>query len=242
MPDLFSDLGHAFREIAPGLPVVGGIFDSIFEGDRRAEERRYQESREDSFVQRRARDARRAGIHPLAALGMNAPSSYGGSMTESGGFERMGQNLDRAVMANSSPNDQYTRRLRQIQLERGELENTLLRSQIANSTGTHFPVDVQPLKPTATGPNPGVTVGEIPEVTWARTSSGGRAPVPSQDVKQSIEDQLIQEIAWALRNNLLPPGGIAGSSGETWVPGFGWIPDSKIPWYLDPFGKLMGKR
>ena len=45
--------------------------------------------------------------------------------------------------------------------------------------------------------------GAIADVGWARTPTGW-VPIPSKDVKERIEDQMIPELGWAIRNNLMP--------------------------------------
>ena len=85
-------------------------------------------------IQIRVRDAEKAGISPLYALG--APTlSYPGS-TVGDTLAGMGQDVGRAVESTLTPNervDAYTGKLRELQLQRAGLENDLLRVQIARA-------------------------------------------------------------------------------------------------------------
>ena len=46
-------------------------------------------------------------------------------------------------------------------------------------------------------------MGAVSDYGYAKTKSG-YAIVPSQDVKERIEDQLVPEAAWAMRNLIVP--------------------------------------
>lgn len=82
----------------------------------------------------KAQDAIRAGLHPLAGLGVNpaagpAPTQVGDMGNT---FASMGQDLGRAAEAMMTPEDKAGSRLLQLQAERATLENDLLRTQIAS--------------------------------------------------------------------------------------------------------------
>lgn len=114
-----------FKKLLGNLPIVGKIADIGlgFLGKKSAEKR------EDSSIQRRVKDAQKAGVHPLAALGANVmsmgPASVGGS-----DFADLGQDVSRAVAAGGS-SEQRATRLEELAIERGGLENDLLRTQIS---------------------------------------------------------------------------------------------------------------
>lgn len=167
-------------------------------------------------------DAKAAGLHPLAALGASGASfspmqSVGGG--ESNHWAETGQNISRAIAATRS-NDEKDEMFARLRLENAGLQNDMLRSQIAqlNSAqlGPSMPstsglpttmgglVKEVPLERTSSAPgSPHQEVGHVSDVGWAKTATG-LAPVPSKDVKERIEDQMIPEIQWGLRNNLLP--------------------------------------
>lgn len=86
-------------------------------------------------IQWRVKDAKKAGIHPMYAVGapaMSAPSFGGGGYGLGDSVAAAGQDIGRAVESISKPDERaYTSELRRLQLQRGELENTLLASKIA---------------------------------------------------------------------------------------------------------------
>lgn len=93
----------------------------------------------------KVQDAQAAGLHPLAALGAQvssfSPISVGSSAADirpaSSSMPDMGQNITRAINATRTGTervDAYTAQLQALQLERGALENTLLKSQILRNT------------------------------------------------------------------------------------------------------------
>lgn len=86
----------------------------------------------------RVEDAERSGIHPLYALGAQTPSfspSFQAGHTEAGrpgdGLSAAGQDIGRAVSSTlTQPERAYNQAMMTLQMERGALENELLRSQI----------------------------------------------------------------------------------------------------------------
>jgi len=154
------------------------------------------------------------------------PSGMGNAVAE------MGQSIGRAVSAQSTAAERTESKLRLASLEQDvigkQLQNSLLRQQAATaSVGPGLPsnsglpgsllgagqgdayVVEKPLQTTHSAKGaPFSEVGSIPEVGWTRTATGGLAPVPSADAKQRIEDQVLQEITWSIRNNLMPSIGL----------------------------------
>lgn len=182
-------------------------------------------------IQWRTEDALRSGIHPLYALGAQthsfSPVSVGlQSDPLPQHLAAAGQDISRAVHStrNQPARDAaYTQTVQDLTLQRMGLENQLLSSQIAKinqpATGPALPtagrylIDGQgnsplvkddPLSRTVSAPGaPHQEPAAIPDVGFARTESG-YSPVPSDDVKQRIEDMVIPELQWSIRNNLLP--------------------------------------
>lgn len=218
--------------IGAGASLLGGILGN--KSAKKADEANYQRQKEfaKNGISWKVEDAKRAGIAPLAALGSNlisySPQSIGGGGDY--GISAAGQDISRAIDAGRSPGqrvDAYTRTAQALELERGSLQNDLLRSQIAklNQPGhtngiavddegytiagqpnSGIPgVQVQPSKTTVVTPHvPHEQRGTVPDLMWAQTSSGGYAPVPSAPVKNLIEDQLLPEFGWAMRNMVKP--------------------------------------
>lgn len=161
-------------------------------------------------VQWRVDDARKAGIHPLAALGFNGPqpATMVGDTSWGDAVSNMGQDVSRAVYATRSNDDREMRLMRALELERAGLQNELLRSQISrfkSQTGPGLPVEPVPLRRTVSQPGtPSMEVGSVADFGFADVPGGGKTPIPSKDIKERIEDNWIQETLHALRNNLLP--------------------------------------
>ena len=92
-------------------------------------------------IQWKVQDAIKAGIHPLAALGVSSASGPSGGWAvgdSSSGPDwgtiagDLGQNVSRAITAHGSQEDRMMQQALQKQtLEKGDLENELLRSNIA---------------------------------------------------------------------------------------------------------------
>lgn len=201
-------------------------------------------------VRWRVKDAQLAGISPLAALGLPLVQPGAGVAVGTRDYESLGQNLSRAAMANSSHPERVAVRMANAQLKNQELQNALLSVQIlresqlppqmpgANDFGLQLgqgdAVKLQPARITASTPGaPAKSAGVVPDYTFARTSRGGLAVVPSPDVKQLIEDQVIPEAQWSIRNlfppdsakpsrDLLPPG----AADWRYTLDRGWIPVS----------------
>lgn len=175
----------------------------------------------------RTEDAKAAGIHPLYAMGASiptfspSPSNIGGDTSLGPGLKSAGQDITRAITATQTRKQRTSGIAYNLSIERAQLENDLLRSRIAlnTQTGPALPsaldsnllpgqgdssMDVQPMliNPSAPG-RPHQETGAVADYGFARTATG-LAPVPSLDVKERIEDQIIPEGMWALRNNLVP--------------------------------------
>lgn len=116
--------------IGAAASVAGGIADKIM-GDKSAKQSWKQQKQVlQNQVQWRVQDSVKAGLHPLAALGM-APAAVGGT-TVGTDFQSMGQDIGRAVEAAANPSDQLNSAVMRLQIERGGLENELLKTQIAS--------------------------------------------------------------------------------------------------------------
>lgn len=123
------------------LSAAGGIASSLFGASEAKKNREKQDQYMLNGISYKVADAKRAGIHPLYALGANtmsfSPVSAGGPDVSFLGD--MGQNIDRARSATSGPAVRGAARvLEGLTLERASLENDKLRSEIRrmNSAGT----------------------------------------------------------------------------------------------------------
>jgi len=198
--------------------------------DRSAQAFARQEAGKDRALQKtlaqegvrwRVADAKAAGLHPLYAMGASiaqgSPAAVGVSPSVP-----QGQNVARAYRATSTSPQRRNSILEALAVERAGLENDLLRAKItlATQTGPAFPSQTPGLIPGQGDANdlitnvpqqrvvsdPGHTSqepGAISDTGFAKTPTG-YAPIPSSDVKERIEDQMIPELMWAIRNLLLP--------------------------------------
>jgi len=136
------------------------------------------------------------------------------------------------VAAGQTRRERETGILHRLTVERAGLENEMLRTQIraALQTGPPMPsaldaaiipgqgnaismasphggfptLNVQPMRVNPSAPNRmHHETAAVADSGFARTETG-LAPVPSLDVKERIEDQIIPEMMWALRNQIMP--------------------------------------
>lgn len=161
-----------------------------------------------------------------------------------------GQDISRAMMAVAT---EYERThgvqaaSQQLALENQSLQNKYLAAQIAKisgpAVGPPFPssrgsnqmpgqgntpfrtplVQEQPHKPVAAAPGADHSEpGSIVDVGYAKTPTGYTI-VPSKDVKERIEDNIISETWWEIRNRLAPmvnptpPTFVKLKPGERWI-------------------------
>lgn len=181
-------------------------------------------------------------VHPIYSLGSAGAAfspvsaSFTADTSVGNAIGAIGQNLGRAVHSTSTQGervDAFTKAAQVLQLEKGALENDVLRTQLASEnarlrqaatppfpsanpymipgqtqSGTTEMVKAKPLEVAPGVPGqPQSEGGAITDVGYARTSTG-YAPVPSKDVKERIEDDFVQQTLHAIRNNVLPSIGI----------------------------------
>lgn len=124
--------------IAAGASIGGGLL-----GSRAAERQQNinwdkQKTFAKKAIQWKVEDAKKAGLHPLFALGANTnsfqPISVGDSMGPA--LQQAGQDISRAMYANSDPGTRGdVKVMAALALEKAGLENDLLRAQIAKLSG-----------------------------------------------------------------------------------------------------------
>lgn len=202
-------------------PLIGGAFGLIGQHQQEIENQRSRDENarqaeknatlQKEFAQQGLRwkveDAKAAGLHPLAALGAQTFNAHPVHMGDSPSdkqtvFRDMGQNFARAINATSTTDERFSARMQALQVEHGELENTMLRSQIA-LMGNPPPFPDGTPKGSPPG-SPAVQSESVPDIGYARTPQGGLAIVPSKMVKELTEDSFVPETMWALRNQLIP--------------------------------------
>lgn len=221
-------------------PFLGGLFGGIggFLGGKaqeRAAERHSQQvdntnaenlayAREfaQMGVRWRVEDARAAGIHPEAALGMSSPvppamqvgETYGGS-PEGAALQSMGQNVSRASFQTKTDR-QRAETIKNLAVKDAILDVAIKQAQLANykNTGPALPgyTDGSPI------PGQGnMSMGAVeptqpykekaygPDIAYAKTAGGGLVPVLSEYVAdRGGEDNIFIQADHALRNSILP--------------------------------------
>lgn len=207
---------------AIGGSVISGLF-----GNKAAKQNiKYQKQFAQQGIQWKVKDAKAAGIHPLAALGAQTHSFAPVAAGDFSGLAGAGQDLGRAISATQNGRqrvDGYTKTVQKLSLQRMGLENELLASQIARVRQPATPPASPPTNPNALllpgqGDSPGIKneaferAGWNPEKPWSeagavtdlgftRTETGW-APTMSKEAKDRLEDDMAGIIGWNLRNRL----------------------------------------
>lgn len=236
--------------ISAGASILGGLFgkssaDKQAEAQQAMNERNIALQREfaQNGIQWKVEDAKKAGIHPIYALGGNTASftpvtsNFAADTSMPNAIAAAGQDIGRAVNATRSQGarvDAFTRTAQTLQLENMQLNNDVLRTEIASKVG-RLNQQANPPMPSAadnwlvpgqpaSGPAASLkrliddqamkrTLGDPSRPhqepgaitdTGHMRTSGGLFPVPSDDAKQRIEDNWYQETMHFIRNNLLP--------------------------------------
>jgi len=192
-------------------------------------------------IQWRVADAKKAGIHPLYALG--APTmSWGGSFG-GGSPSSIGQDLSRAITAGQTAMERRREAAAAImradaaeqreaeahdsRMATADVERQLLLNQIARMNSQVGPGAVEPQASqpivSALG-EPSRQAGVITDFQYSRTRDGGLALVPSEDIANRFDEIPGAGIGWSLRNNLLPTitGQIPPYPDVPTAPGFRW--------------------
>jgi len=232
--------------IGAAANVIGGIMGQNAQKEAAATQERMaaqnialQKEFAQSGIQWKVADAKAAGVHPLYALGANttsfSPVSVGSPSSSplGQGIAAAGQDVSRAMAATSNST---TRMLSGLTLERGALENELLRTQIAKARqqigppiptandnpwaipgqGNSIPpidwsdlIKKKPHEITPTAYNaPSQEPGPMPFTGYSQTPTG-YAPVPSKDYKDRAEDMGPLPWIWFLQNYVAPNFGVS---------------------------------
>lgn len=232
--------------IAAALGAAGSLLGGLFQGQgaekggkmsakatlkANTQNLRWQKRFAQHGIQWKVRDAARAGISPLAALGAQtqsfSPSFVGATQAGQGVADAaaaMGQGISRATTAFGSAddqNDEYLKQLQNLQLQNMALQNQALGSQIRLMTQPGTPpaapvaadryslpgqgatVDYQPNKLVIADPDhPGFDPGTMNDVARVDGRNDTQVIVPGKDIKQAVEDTFIPETQMAIRQNL----------------------------------------
>lgn len=121
--------------IGAASSLLGGLFGQSSQEKQMEQQIAAQREFAQQGIRWRVADANAAGVHPLYALGANthsfSPIGIGGSPLAEG-ISAAGNEIGRAIQAKGTSVERaFNAKIMQLQLQRGELENQLLASQIA---------------------------------------------------------------------------------------------------------------
>lgn len=188
--DMFGSL------VSAGSSLVGGYLDNQY--NKKAAQTAFQNSFDaqkyfaENSIQMKVRDAKAAGISPEFAMGagtVSAPTESAFSSSLGKAMGDAGQELGRAIKANMSDAEKEDVNLK---LERGHLENELLKSQIARARQEEGPSVPKPdgPKPAPAPEFQGMRVGPLGKTSHAYSVSD------ANDVQNRYGD--IAEDLWGL--------------------------------------------
>lgn len=209
--------------------LLGGLFGKKSASEAAEKNAALQREFAQNSVQWKVEDAKKAGVHPVYALGApthQATPSYVGDTSMPAAMASASQDIGRAIDATrTGPQklDAYTQTARALELERASLGNDLLRAQIAETTSRAAPPFPSAVDPWTIPGQSGSGVkdmalerigsgdwkepGPVSDVGFTRSDTGGLAPVYSKDAKERLEDDWGGMLAWNLRNRILPSVG-----------------------------------
>lgn len=252
--------------IGGGATLLGGLLGSKSAKD--ANEQNAEAARQSAELQKefakngvrwKVEDAKKAGVHPLYALGANthsfAPVSVGAQPDYSmaNAVKDMGQDISRSVQATRTHQEQELSKL-QLASAKADLEGKIIDNQIRasqfqkiNQAKTAMPsgsldnfipgqgnspsIKINPSERTASQKGRlAQEAGWRPDVAFARTDTG-LTPVIPQSLSESMEDDLIGKILWRVRNQLVP--NITGKG----APAKSQLPKGYDNWQYDFFGQ-----
>lgn len=120
--------------ISAGASLLGGIMGNRSNAKANEKNEAMQRDFANNSIAWRVADAKRAGIHPVYALGaptMSVSPSHVGDTSMPAALSQMGQDVGRAVNATRSGQQKMDATVEALTLTRMGLENDLLASQIA---------------------------------------------------------------------------------------------------------------
>lgn len=177
--------------IAAGSRLVGGLFNNNAQKSAQNAanasadaDRAFQKEFAQHGISWKVADAKAAGLSPLAALGTNTPfyspvnQSFNANTSIGDTFADMGQDISRALMAKASNEERIKSQMAELMIERGNLENSILRSKLAKLNSAQIPPgNPAPLVPVQVAPakdivsahgsfktGPGTTADSVEEI------------------------------------------------------------------------------
>lgn len=198
--------------IGAGASLAGGFFGNKSKAD--ADRKNYEMQKEfaQNGIRWRVADARAAGLHPLAALGMSpsaaSPSFQAGDTSFLHDF---GQNIGRAVQAGMTRAERaatanFENVSRDLSLEKQRAEIDVLKSEVrkndsfmANQLADNLVASNRAVHQSGLGPSfpsAGASgrlgyTSDVPAFTNAITSTGSRVTIPNPDVAEALEENFL---------------------------------------------------
>lgn len=200
--------------------ILGGISSFFGGGAKKPPTMRQQRMQQQALDEQRpswiVKGAKNAGIHPLTALGSPVASpasfSFGGGGSEPSTADKlynMGQGIQGAVNAYQSREEKQIMRSSQVLgVENQQLQNEFLRAQIQQMRPVGRP-DGMSINPAMSGTNMTGFDGKLSsDASMVKTRNGDNAVVPSESVKAQIEDMIVPEMQWMIRQffSAIPDG------------------------------------
>lgn len=204
------DIASAGRLLSGAGSFVSGV-KSLFGGGGDSPEHalKKQIMVQSDMLPYRIKAFEKAGIHPLTGLGLPTMStsvqSIGGNNDAGDSLYQMGQGIQGAANAFVSKEEKaIVRQSAALDLEHKQLQNDYLRAQIAQASPVGRPGG---FALTSTLPETGVSGFDADvsqDVSLTSGQSGNYSVVPSTGVKQKIEDMIVPELQWYMRQLLAP--------------------------------------
>jgi hypothetical protein len=190
-------------------PIVGGWIDYNENKQQMNIERARQDEYARNSISWRVADAKKAGIHPLAALGAatNSPSSVVGGQPS---MAQMGQDISRAL---SAMTNKYQRKMLEYSIDNADMDNEMKRMQLNemkkklgnNSNGVAGNVLIKPSEDTSRRVGRmHMEAADKPLSSFIDTPDGGKMPTLSEKAKEATEDQLFPELVTTMENYIAP--------------------------------------
>lgn len=188
--------------ISAGASILGGFMNRASHKDAQAQtayfadkNMRMQEEFAQNGIRWRVNDARKAGIHPLYALGASVPSytpssvSFAGDSSLGNSFAQAGQDIGRAINSTRTAServDAFAKSMQAIQLENAGLDTEIKRAQLAAMIAKN--------RDNATPPGPGGDVRSLQIFEGENPVTTPKSEVQQQKVSDEYGDEGLASI------------------------------------------------
>lgn len=236
--------------IGAGTSLLGGFLSSKSNAKAAKRQEALQREFAQNGIQWKVEDAKKAGVHPLYALGANtvsySPTQVGDTLGPA--IADAGQNLGRAVDTGRTTNERATAlsvRSAELGIQRQELENTKLASEIAllHQPGSPPPphtenpivpgqgvIEHKPSVQTSVDVGaPWLEASPTPEVKYSWTPHGELAATPAKEIAEALESSMWASGGYGVRNHILP------SLGQGVPPPAKYLPKGATHFKFNPF-------